>query len=88
MLREKLGVEFWKRLLSVQLPKIYYSTEALAEALLNGEIDVAGEFSIHIVYDYMLKKKTSIKLLIVTSKSPMPLTTNPTRSNRKKSIAS
>ncbi len=60
-LREKLGVEFWKKLLSVQKPKIYYRTEALANALLEGEIDIAGEFSIHIVYDYKIERKTSIK---------------------------
>ncbi|MBW2649989.1 MAG: extracellular solute-binding protein [Deltaproteobacteria bacterium] len=61
MLREKLGVEFWKGLLSVQEPKIYYRTEALANALLEGEIDIAGEFSIHTVYDYRVKRKTSIE---------------------------
>ena len=60
VLREKLGVGFWKKLLSVQRPKIYYRTEALANALLAGEIDVAGQFSIHAVYDYKVKRKTSI----------------------------
>ena len=43
MLREKLGTEFWEKLLSVQEPRIYYRTEELANALLKGEIDVAGD---------------------------------------------
>ncbi|MGB5987369.1 MAG: ABC transporter substrate-binding protein, partial [Desulfobacterales bacterium] len=47
LLRETLGLEFWQTLLSLQEPKIYSSTEALADALLEGEIDVAGQFSIH-----------------------------------------
>ena len=42
MLREKLGVGFWKNLLSVQEPRIYYKTEELANALLDAQIDVAG----------------------------------------------
>lgn len=61
MLREKLGVEFWKMLLSMQKPKIYYRTEELANALLEGEIDIAGQFSIHTVYDYKCKKRTPIE---------------------------
>jgi len=61
MLREELGVEFWGKLLSLQKPKIYYRTEELANALLEGEIDVAGEFSIHTVYSYNVKKGTSIR---------------------------
>jgi len=61
ILREELGVEFWKDLLSLQEPKIYYRTEELANALLEGEIDIAAEFSIHIVYSYSIKKETPIK---------------------------
>jgi len=61
MLREKLGVGFWEELLSVQEPRIYYRTEELANALLEGEIDIAGEFSIHTVYSYRVKKGTSIQ---------------------------
>jgi len=61
MLREKLGVEFWEGLLSVQEPRIYYRTEELANALLEGEIDIAAEFSIHIVYSFKVKKGTSIE---------------------------
>ena len=61
MLRGKLGVEFWEKLLSVQKPKIYYRTEELADALLERENDIAGQFSIHTVYDYKIKRKTSIK---------------------------
>lgn len=61
MLREKLGLDFWKELLSVQEPRIYYRTEELANALLEGEIDIAGEFSIHTAYDYKVKRKTYIK---------------------------
>jgi iron(III) transport system substrate-binding protein len=75
MLREKLGVEFWKELLSVQKPKIYYRTEALANALLEGEIDIAGEFSIHIVYDYKVERKTSIKGIY--PEEGIPLIVNP-----------
>jgi len=61
ILREELGVEFWKDMLSLQEPKIYYRTEELANALLEGEIDIAAEFSIHIVYSYSIKKETPIK---------------------------
>ncbi len=75
MLREKLGMKFWKKLLSVQMPKIYYRTEALANALLAGEIDVAGQFSIHTVYDYKVKRKTSIKG--VYPAEGIPLIVNP-----------
>lgn len=75
MLREKLGVEFWKELLSVQKPKIYYRTEALANALLEGEIDIAGEFSIHIVYDHKVERKTSIKGIY--PEEGIPLIVNP-----------
>ncbi len=75
MLREKLGVEFWKKLLSVQKPKIYYRTEELANALLEGEIDIAGEFSIHTVYSYRVKKKTSIKGIY--PEEGIPLIVNP-----------
>jgi len=61
MLREILGKEFWEELLSTQEPKIYYKTTDLANALLEGEIDIAGEFSIHTVYDYRVKKGASIQ---------------------------
>ena len=75
MLRDKLGAEFWKELLSVQEPKIYYRTESLANALFEGEIDIAGEFSIHIVYDYKVKRKTSIKGIY--PEEGIPLIVNP-----------
>ncbi len=75
MLREKLGVKFWKKLLSIQKPKIYYRTEALANALLEGEIDIAGQFSIHTVYDYGVKRKTSIKGIY--PKEGIPFIVNP-----------
>lgn len=75
MLREKLGVKFWEKLLSVQKPKIYYRTEALADALLKGEIDVAGQFSIHTIYDYKVKKQTSIKGIY--PKEGIPFIVNP-----------
>jgi len=58
MLRETLGVDFWKELLSVQQPKIYSSTDAVADALLAGQIDVAGEFSINTVSSYKAKRRT------------------------------
>jgi iron(III) transport system substrate-binding protein len=61
MLREVLGKEFWEELLSVQEPRIYHNTTDLADALLEGEIDIAGQFSIHTVYDYRVNKGTPIK---------------------------
>lgn len=75
MLREKLGVAFWERLLSVQMPKIYYRTEALANALLAGEIDIAGQFSIHTVYDYRVNRKTSIKGVYPEEGTPLIVNT-------------
>ena len=75
ILREKLGVEFWEELLSVQNPKIYYRTEELADALLEGEIDIAGEFSIHTVYNYRVKKGTSIRGIY--PEEGIPLILNP-----------
>ncbi len=61
MLREILGKEFWEKLLSIQEPKIYYKTTDLANALLEGEIDIAGEFSIHTVYSYRFEKGVPIQ---------------------------
>ena len=75
ILREKLGVAFWERLLSVQMPKIYYRTEAIADALLAGEIDIAGQFSIHTVYDYRVKRKTTLKGIYPAE--GIPLVVNP-----------
>jgi iron(III) transport system substrate-binding protein len=75
MLREKLGVKFWEKLLSIQKPKIYYGTEALANALLEGEIDIAGQFSIHTVYDYKVKRETPIKGIY--PKEGIPFIVNP-----------
>ena len=75
MLREKLGVKFWEKLLSIQKPKIYYSTEALANALLEGEIDIAGQFSIHTIYDYKVKRETPIKGIY--PKEGIPFIVNP-----------
>ena len=76
MLREKLGIKFWEELLSVQQPKIYYRTEELANALLEGEIDIAGEFSIHIVYSYRVNRGTSIQGIY--PEEGIPLVVNPT----------
>jgi iron(III) transport system substrate-binding protein len=75
MLREKLGVEFWKKLLSMQKPKIYYRTEELANGLIEGEIDIAGQFSIHTVYDYKSKRKTPIEGIY--PKEGIPFIVNP-----------
>ncbi|MCD4718947.1 MAG: extracellular solute-binding protein [Desulfobacula sp.] len=75
MLREKLGVKFWEKLLSIQKPKIYYRTEALANALLKGKIDIAGQFSIHIVHDYKIKRRTPIKGIY--PKEGIPFIVNP-----------
>ncbi|MFC2060114.1 ABC transporter substrate-binding protein [Chloroflexota bacterium] len=63
-------------MLSVQQPKIYYRTEELANALLEGEIDIAGEFSIHTVYSYRVKKGTSIQGIY--PEEGIPLVVNPT----------
>jgi iron(III) transport system substrate-binding protein len=75
MLREQLGVEFWEQLLSIQEPRIYYRTEELANALLEQEIDVAGEFSIHTVYNYRMKKGTPIQGIY--PEEGIPLVVNP-----------
>ena len=75
MLREELGVEFWGHLLSFQNPNIYYRTEELANALLKGEIDIAGEFSIHTVYNYRVRKGTSIQGIY--PEEGIPLIVNP-----------
>ena len=75
MLRKKSGVKFWEKLLFLQKPKIYYQTEALANALLKGEIDIAGQFSIHTVYDYKIKRKTSIAGIY--PKEGIPFIVNP-----------
>jgi iron(III) transport system substrate-binding protein len=61
MLRELLGVDFWRQLLSTQKPHIYTETSALADALLNSEIDIAGEFSTNTVYNYRSKKGMPIQ---------------------------
>jgi len=61
ILREILGREFWEELLSTQEPRIYYTTTDLADALLEGEIDIAGEFSTHTVYSYRVQKGVPIQ---------------------------
>ena len=61
LLREALGRGFWEELLSTQEPRIYYKTTDLANALLEGEIDIAGEFSIHTVYDYRIVRGAPIQ---------------------------
>ncbi len=76
MLREILGAEFWEALLSTQSPKIYSSTTALADALIEGEIDIAGEFSIQTVYSYRNAKGISIQGIYPTE--GIPLVVNPT----------
>lgn len=74
ILREKLGKKFWETLLSTQKPKIYYTTEGLANALLNGEIDVAGEFSTYTVYSYRTIKGTAIQGIYPEEGIPFILT--------------
>jgi iron(III) transport system substrate-binding protein len=76
MLREIVGVEFWETLLSTQNPRIYSSTTALADALVEGEIDIAGEFSIQTVYSYRNAKGISIQGIYPTE--GIPLVVNPT----------
>ncbi|MFC1637780.1 ABC transporter substrate-binding protein [Candidatus Margulisiibacteriota bacterium] len=61
ILRESLGRDFWRKLLSQQKPRIYMRTEELAAALLKGEIDIAAEFSGYTVYEYEKIKGTPIK---------------------------
>ncbi len=76
MLREELGVEFWEELLSTQEPKIYYKTTDLANALLEGEIDIAGQFSIHTVYSYRVERGVSIQGIY--PEEGIPIVVNPT----------
>jgi iron(III) transport system substrate-binding protein len=76
LLREALGVDFWEKLLSTQKPEIYYRTEDLADALLKGEIDIAGEFSIHTVYTYRVKRGALIQGIYPDE--GIPLVVNPT----------
>ena len=74
MLREVLGVEFWKKFLSEQKPVIYFRTEELANALLEGDIDVAGQFSTYTVYNYQVNKGTSIRGIYPKEGIPFILT--------------
>jgi iron(III) transport system substrate-binding protein len=76
MLRELLGSGFWEKVLSGQDPKIYESTTALTDALLEREIDVAGECSIHTVFSYRNAKGVTIQG--VYPKEGIPLVVNPT----------
>jgi len=71
MLREILGKEFWEELLSTQEPRIYYKTTDLANALLEGEIDIAGEFSIHTVYSYRVKNGVPIQGIYPEEGTPL-----------------
>jgi iron(III) transport system substrate-binding protein len=74
MLRETLGEAFWKDLLSIQQPRIFYKTEDLANALLEGQIDVAGEFSSYTVYNYRVKKGTTIQGIYPDEGIPLIIT--------------
>lgn len=74
ILREILGKEFWEKLLSTQKPKIYYRTEELANALLEGDIDIAGEFSIYTVYNFGVKRGTTIQGIYPEEGIPFVLT--------------
>lgn len=74
ILRELLGKEFWEKLLSTQKPKIYYRTEELANALLDGDIDIAGEFSISTVYNFRVKRGTPLKGIYPEEGIPFVLT--------------
>ena len=73
-LRRALGVAFWRKLLSQQAPRIFNSTDALADALLHGDIDVAGEFSIYTAYSYHVKKGTSLRAVYPKQGIPVVLT--------------
>lgn len=73
-LRKELGPGFWRKLLGGQEPKIYHSTAALASALLEGEIDVAGQFSIYTVYSFRQGKGTSIRGVYPGQGIPLVLT--------------
>jgi len=61
MLRQLLGTDFWKALLGRQKPRIYSQTTDLADALVKGEITVAAEFTTNAVYNYRIKKGTSLQ---------------------------
>lgn len=73
MLREMLGEAFWKAL-AKQEPRIFSKTEDLANALLEGQIDVAGEFSSYTVYNYMVKKGTPIRGIYPDEGIPLIIT--------------
>jgi iron(III) transport system substrate-binding protein len=74
MLREKLGTDFWKSLLSVQEPKIFTKTEDLANTLLHGELDLAAEFSSYTVYSYDVMKGTTLKGIYPEEGIPLVIT--------------
>jgi len=61
LLREKIGLEFWEKLLSIQEPGIYDKAQEMIGALLKGEIDIAGELASYKVYEYGIIKGTSIR---------------------------
>jgi iron(III) transport system substrate-binding protein len=73
MLREMLGETFWKGL-AAQEPRIFSKTEDLANALLEGQIDVAGEFSSYTVYNYRVQKGTTIQGIYPDEGIPLIIT--------------
>jgi iron(III) transport system substrate-binding protein len=75
MLRDLLGLEFWHDLLTRQKPRIYFQTSDLAQALIKGEIDVAGEFSTNTVYNYRVKKGNPLQGIYPTE--GVPFVVNP-----------
>lgn len=74
MLREILGIEFWQKLLTIQSPTIFNKTEDLASALLQGQVDIAGEFSTYTVYNYRVIKGTTIQGIFPDEGIPLIIT--------------
>lgn len=70
ILRELYGVEFWEGIAN-QAPIIYKKYSQIADALLNGEVDIAMEFAAYKAYEYSLKKGTPIRWINPSDGVPM-----------------
>lgn len=70
LLRELLGKEFWEKL-SVQKPRIHKTYGECAKALLEGDAEIAMEFSAYNIYNYSVKKGTAIRGIYPSEGVPM-----------------
>ena len=61
-------------MLAKQEPKIFSKTEDLANALLEGQLDVACEFSSYTVYNYRVKMGTTIQGIYPDEGIPLIMT--------------